>query len=237
MKIVNAFIFARGGSKGLPGKNILPLGGVPLITRSIQLAQDLKCVKNTFVSTDCPQIADIASSSGAEIIMRPADLATDTSPEWLSWQHAIKQVQNSHGDFDSFLSLPTTSPLRSIRDVEKCINSLNNGVDICITMTPSRRSPWFNMVTQSQTGFVDLVSGEGNVACRQQSKVCYDMTTVAYVARPDFVLNSSKMWDGKVYGVEVPAERAIDIDTPLDFEFAEFLLSKLTRLPQNYESI
>ena len=226
MTIINAFIFARGGSKGLPRKNILPLAGVPLITRSIQLAREVKSIKNIFVSTDCLQIADVASNAGAEIITRPAELATDDSPEWLSWQHAIKYVQKSHGDFDCFLSLPTTAPLRSIADVENCINSLTNGIDICITMTPARRSPWFNMVTQDQSGLVNLVSGDGNVACRQGSIACYDMTTVAYVARPEFILNSNKMWDGKVLGVEVPPDRALDIDTAFDFEFAEYLLTK-----------
>ena len=174
MTIINAFIFARGGSKGLPRKNILPLAGVPLITRSIQLAREVKSIKNIFVSTDCLQIADVASNAGAEIITRPAELATDDSPEWLSWQHAIKYVQKSHGDFDCFLSLPTTAPLRSIAML-KTVLILTNGIDICITMTPARPSPWFNMVTQDQSGLVNLVSGDGNVACRQGSIACYDV--------------------------------------------------------------
>ena len=88
-----AFIFARGGSKGLPGKNIKPLLGKPLIEYSIDIANSCTSIDKTFVSTDDNEIAKIAADAGAEVIFRPNELATDKSPDWLSWRHAIEWVE------------------------------------------------------------------------------------------------------------------------------------------------
>ena len=106
------FIFARGGSKGIPKKNILPIAGLPLLVHSINLAKRLKEVDRIFVSTDCEEISEIAYDQNVEVIKRPLDLAQDDSSEWLAWQHAIKYVESFEEQFDRFLSLPATSPLR-----------------------------------------------------------------------------------------------------------------------------
>ena len=89
MKIF-AFIFARGGSKGIPGKNIRNLGGKPLLAHSILMAQSIDKISRVFVSTDDQEIADIGAEYGAEIIERPPELAQDDSSEWLAWLHAIE---------------------------------------------------------------------------------------------------------------------------------------------------
>jgi CMP-N-acetylneuraminic acid synthetase len=94
-----AFVFARGGSKGLPGKNIRPLAGKPLIHYSIETAKKCPSIDEVFVSTDDSAIAGIARQAGAIIIERPAELASDTSPEWLSWRHGIEWVENHYGKF------------------------------------------------------------------------------------------------------------------------------------------
>ncbi len=210
----------------MPRKNVLPIGGLPMLVHGIRIAQNLDEVDGIYVSTDCDEISAISQDAGAKVIMRPAELAGDTSPEWLSWQHAIQTVQERHGHFDYFLSLPPTAPLRKIEDVKKCLAALRHNVDIVITMTPSRRSPWFNMVVKKSTGLVSLVTTEGNIFRRQDSPECFDMATVAYVARPEFVLNSERIWDGRVAGVEVPSERAVDIDTPFDFAIAQFIMEQ-----------
>lgn len=223
-----AFIFARGGSKGLPKKNILPIGGIPMLAYGIRVAQGLKEIDRVYVSTDCDEIALIARSYGADIITRPSELASDTAPEWLAWQHAINSVAQSVGPFDRFLSLPATSPLRKPEDVQNCLNALRAGVDMVITMTPAHRSPWFNMVTADPDRKVKLVAGDGAIKRRQDSQACFDMTTVAYVSRPDFILKASSIWDGSVVGVEIPRERSIDIDNALDLEIARFLMEEHT---------
>ena len=112
-----AFIFARGGSKGLPGKNIKPLLGKPLIQYSIEIALQISDGSKVFVSTDDAEIAKVSSSSGAIVIERPFELSQDDSPEWLAWKHAISWVRERYGDFEEFISLPATSPLRRVKDV------------------------------------------------------------------------------------------------------------------------
>mgnify|MGYP001238642144 CR=1 FL=1 len=123
---INAFIFARGGSKGLPRKNIKLLDGKPLISYSINVAKSLNIFSNIFVSTDCDEIASVSREYGANVIMRPEDLATDSSPEWLSWRHAISYVASEYGKFDKFVSLPATSPLRNKQDINRAIKFYGN---------------------------------------------------------------------------------------------------------------
>ena len=103
--------------RGYLAKNLELLGGKPLLAWSIEMGQSLPEVERVFVSTEDDEIAEVANVFGAEVIPRPAELAQDTSPEWLAWQHAIQSVQAKYGLFDRFLSLPTTAPLRSQEDV------------------------------------------------------------------------------------------------------------------------
>ena len=220
-----AFVFARGGSKGIPRKNLQLLAGKPLLAWSIEMGQSLAEVERVFVSTEDPEITETAISFGAEVITRPAELAQDTSPEWLAWQHAIKVVEEKFGRFERFLSLPATAPLRSQQDVERCLNRLDKETDVVITMTPATRSPWFNMVYQGPKGDLRLLV-EGNYTRRQDVPIGYDVTTLAYVLRPEFILEKQRLWDGRVKGVEIPPERALDIDTPLDLEIARFLQTR-----------
>ena len=105
-----AFVFARGGSKGIPRKNLQLLAGKPLLAWSIEMGQSLAEVERVFISTEDPEITETAISFGAEVITRPTELAQDTSPEWLAWQHAIKVAEEKQGRFERFLSLPATAP-------------------------------------------------------------------------------------------------------------------------------
>ena len=220
-----AFVFARGGSKGIPRKNLQILARKPLLAWSIEMGQSLAEVERVFVSTEDPEIAQTALSFGAEVITRPTELAQDTSPEWLAWQHAIKVVEEKFGRFERFLSLPATAPLRNQQDVERCLNRLDAETDVVITMTSASHSPWFNMVCQEPKGDLRLLV-EGNYTRRQDAPIGYDVTTLAYVLRPEFILEKQRLWDGRVKGVEIPPERALDIDTPLDLEIARFLQAR-----------
>ncbi len=223
MKIY-AFIFVRGGSKGLPGKNIKNLGGLPLFVHAIRLAQSMDQVQGIFVSTDCMRIAAIAKDFGARVIIRPEELASDTASEWKAWQHAITYIDNILKDsFDVFLSLPATSPLRSREDVENCIQALDGKTDIVITVSPSARSPYFNMVCEGEDGYAHILLGGSTFERRQDAPATFDITTVAYVSRPRFILTHSNMFEGRVKAVQVPKERSLDIDDEFDFKIAEAL--------------
>jgi N-acylneuraminate cytidylyltransferase len=222
-----ACIFARAGSKGVPNKNIQTFNGKPLITWAIELALQVKRINEVFVSTDSEEIAEIARIAGATIpFIRPSELATDTSPEWQSWQHFIKYLTDKDGRLpEVFLSLPATSPLRSTIDIENCLNEFKKGrADFVVGITPSERNPYFNMVKKGEDNQVDLVIQQGDkYSRRQDTPAVFDLTTVCYVGKPDTILTKNSIFEGKVAGVEIPRERAIDIDTELDFQIAEFL--------------
>ena len=222
-----AFIFARGGSKGVPGKNIKELCGKPLIAYSIELAQKIEIIDKIFVSTEDDDIATVANEYRAEIIPRPYNLAQDDSPEWLAWQHAIKWLEDKGESFNVFISLPTTSPLKKKIDITRCMDYLDQKTDMVVGITEANRSPYFNMVRKNDSGFIDiLMKNDIRYTRRQETPVIFDITTVAYVSRPEYITNSSGIFDGNVKGVEIPSERALDIDTELDFEIAEFLMGK-----------
>lgn len=222
MKAV-AFVFARGGSKGLPGKNIRPLGGLPLLAHSIRVAQQIPEVARVYVSTDADDIAAVARQYGAEVIRRPAELAGDAAPEWEAWRHAIREVRAAGEDFDVFLSLPATSPLRSVDDVRACLAALDAGTDAVITVTPAASNPWFNMAVRDAGGVTRIACASEGFVRRQDAPDVYDITAVAFVTRPDFVLTHDRLFAGRVRSVVVPRERGVDIDDLFDFRMAELL--------------
>lgn len=228
MKIV-AFIFARGGSKGLPGKNIRPLNGKPLIAWSIEQALSVERIDRVIVSTDSDEIAAIAEKYGADVpFVRPANLATDESPEWLAWRHGLEYLKRETGAMPEFMvSLPATAPLRLTSDINDCIDEYAKGsTEVVITVTEARRSPYFNMVRETQSGNYELlIAPQLAVERRQDAPMVYDMATVCYVVKSEFVMSCNSIFEGRVRAVHVPIERAIDIDTLLDFQIAEVLLS------------
>lgn len=224
MKTV-AFIFARGGSKGLPGKNLISLDGKPLLGHSIDLAKKIDEVSEIFVSTEDDSIAKVGEEFGAQVILRPKYLAEDNSPEWLSWKHAILDLKDKNFEFNKFLSIPTSAPLRNVNDVQSCLDLLDSSVDVVITITESHRSPYFNMVNIQRDGYVKLLSEDGTIySQRQDAPKSYDLTTVAYVSTPDFILSSESLFEGRVKAVSIPRERAVDIDSEMDLIFAETMI-------------
>lgn len=228
MKYV-ALICARGGSKGLPGKNVRPLAGRPLIAWAIGHAKAVQRISRVIVSTDSEEIAAAAHEAGAEVpFLRPAELAQDNSPEWLVWRHALNYLKETGGSYpDALVTVPATAPLRAVEDIERCVDEYEKGgADVVITVTDAHRSPYFNMVKVQSDGYVGLViPPDGSVFRRQDAPAVYDVTTVAYVVRSEFVMTRNGIFEGLVRHVHIPAERALDIDTPLDFKIAECLMA------------
>ena len=221
-----AFIFARGGSKGIAKKNIIKLCGKPLLYYSIKSAMEIQSIDKIFVSTEDSRIAKVAREYGANVINRPNELAQDDTPEWLAWQHTINWVSGQGDYFDVFLSLPTTSPLRNSDDICSALNLLDEETDMVTTMTPSTRNPYFNMVERSKNGYINtVIKNEKQVYRRQDASEVFDLTTVAYVSTPNYILEHDSIFSGRVRAAIIPRERAIDIDNELDLKFAEFLLS------------
>ena len=227
---VIGFIFARGGSKGVPRKNVRPLAGKPLIGHSIDAAKASRYIERVFVSTDDYEIAAVAKELGAEVpFLRPEELAQHKSAEILSWRHAIRAVKELCGvDVGTFVSVPATSPLRLPSDIDVCVEAhAESGADLTVTVTSSRHHPRFSMVKLDEEGIARLLDQGGpRHANRQEAPPVYDMTGVAFVARPEYVMSAQNLFAGRIRAVKIPEERAIDIDTMLDFEIADFLVAR-----------
>jgi len=156
-------------------------------------------------------------------------LAEDDTSEWLVWKHALESINKIEGNYpDILIIVPVTSPLRTVDDLKNCLIEYQKGnADIIITATDSHRSPYFNMVKIDKEGMANLViSSENTITRRQDAPFVYDMTTVAYVTNPKYVLENDSIFSGKVRHVYIPIERALDIDTTFDFKIAELLLSQ-----------
>ena len=222
-----AFIFARGGSKGLPGKNILPLNGKPLLAYSIEMAKRIEEVSDVYVSTEDESIAKVAEQFNAKIIHRPEELAQDDSAEFLSWIHAVQYLKTKDIIFDKFLSLPATTPLRNKTDVQSCLDLMDDKTDVVVTIQEAHRNPLFNMVQMEEDNYIKLVSVDGtNYSNRQDIPISYEWMNVVYVTKPEFVLSANSIFEGRLKAVCLPKERTVDIDDETDFIIAEALIKK-----------
>jgi CMP-N,N'-diacetyllegionaminic acid synthase len=226
--IIVATICARGGSKGVPGKNIRHLCGKPLIVHTIETAQRCRLIDRIIVSTDSLQIAEIATNSGAEVpFIRPEELATDDAPKLPVIKHAIRFLetrQDYHPDI--IVDLDPTSPLRTEKDIEACIKIVRDeGADNVFSVIAAHRNPYFNMV-EVNNGRVQLVKQLASAAARRQdTPPVYDMNASIYVWERDALINNDSLFLERTRIYEMP-EWARDIDGETDFKFAEFLIKE-----------
>lgn len=224
MKIFS-FIFARGGSKGIKDKNIVKINNRPLIYYSIVIAKKISG-EDVYVSTDSLKIKKISEKYGAKVIFRPKNLSKDNSPEILAWKHAIKYLNRKNIFFDIFLSLPTTSPLRSLKDIRRVIKLLKK-CDFVVTGSVSKRSPWFNMLkVENNLNAKIFLQQKKKYTNRQLAPRTYDLTTVAYASRPSYIMRMKNIFDGKVKLSEIPTSRALDIDEVFDLKIAKLLMKR-----------
>jgi N-acylneuraminate cytidylyltransferase len=216
-------IAARGGSKGLPRKNILPLGGRPLIAWSIAAAAESKYIDRTIVSTDDAEIAEIARKCGGDVpFLRPPELATDEASVVDAILHAADAVK---GDHRFVVLLQTTSPLRQASDIDGAIACCHErNAPACVSMTVAAKSPAW-MFEIGQEGRISPVLNHTEFVTRRQSlpKVFLPNGAV-FVAELDWLRQSRSFYGEKTVAYEMPAERSVDIDLPIDFKLAEAML-------------
>ena len=226
-KKIYACIFARGGSKGVKRKNVKTLGDKPLISYSIDSARSNKYIDNVFVSTEDAEIAEIASEYGANIpFIRPVELATDHSPMWGVWQHMMNFFKENNDLPEIMIDLPCTSPFRSDEDISNVLKKLiSDDYDAAITVCESKRHPMFNMVTENNDGSLQIAMKPKNpITRRQDGPKIYDIPTLAYAVRTEYIFSASNLFDGKIGAIIVPEERSLDIDTEFDFQLAENII-------------
>ena len=216
-----ALIPARGGSKGIPRKNVLELCGKPLIAWSIEAAQKSKYIDRLVVSTEDEEIADISRSYGADVpFIRPAELAMDDTPGIEPVLHALDLLP----EFDQILLLQPTSPLRTAEDIDGIVDFCKQrnapvAVSIC---EPSKHPNW--MFTCSEDKRLLPFTNDPIKLNRQELPKIYSANGSLYYARTKWLEKNRVFYSTETLGYIMPTERSVDIDSPLDWKWAEFLL-------------
>jgi N-acylneuraminate cytidylyltransferase len=224
-KTVFAVICARGGSKGLPGKNIRDLAGKPLIAWTIEAAQASTLIDKVILTSDDTAIIDTARHFGCEApFVRPAVLATDESSSDDVLVHAL---ENAGEGYDLIVMLQPTSPLRTVEDIDGCIRKcIEAGANSCITFAESGKSPYIMFVADDQDVMCPLFEAEfyNRGHRRQDLPAAYSPNGAVYVAHIKSYLETRDFCAAGVIGYMMPGERSIDIDTELDFRIAEMII-------------
>lgn len=223
-------ICARGGSKGVKGKNLRPLLGKPLIAYSVEQARASGLMVAVAVSSDSPDILEAAAAAGADLLIeRPDELAGDTAPKAPAIRHCVEAAERELGQrVEIIVDLDATAPLRLPEDISGAVELLEtSGATNVITGAPARRSPYFNLVERGLDGVVRLVkTPKQPIERRQAAPPCFDMNASIYVWRRDPFMDRPAVFyqDTRLY--EMPEERSLDIDSELDFELVAFLMAR-----------
>ena len=236
---VLAVIPARGGSKGLPGKNVRPMAGLPLIVHSIRLARLCPEITRAIVSTDSEEIARIARDAGADVpFMRPPELARDDTPMWPVLRHALETVEKAEGRaYDDLLLLDPTSPGRLPEDIAGALAKLEakQEADGIVGVSQPDFNPIWHCVIEKD-GFMAGLIPEGGVYTRRQDvPSVYRINASLYIWRGRFVhacVDNGWREAGRYLLYEVPESRSIHIDDIHEFTRADVLIRNgIIKLP------
>ena len=228
-KSVSAIIPARGGSKGLPGKNIKELCGKPLIAWTIEQAKSCSDVDRIVVSTDDENIADVAKKYGAEVpFIRPAELASDTASTIDVIFHAItwlKEHENYRPEY--ILLLQPTSPLREEEDIKAAITMLTNkNVRAIVSVCETDHHPWWSNTLPENSNMKDFLRPKILNKPRQELPVFYQLNGAIYLTETEYLYECNGFLGPDTFAYKMPKERSLDIDSDLDFKLAQLLLGE-----------
>lgn len=219
---------ARGGSKGIPGKNIKPLAGIPLIGHTIRQALAIADKNDIVVSTDDPRIAQTAVSEGATVpFMRDAGLATDTASSRSVIIDALERMKAAGKEYDAVVLLQPTSPLRTPEDITRTIRAFEKareereGADMAVTVCEARTNPYYSAFETDESGFLHISKGDGKYTRRQDAPKVWEFNGAVYVIDSEVIRREEISRMSRTVPVEMPASRSIDLDTPDDWERAE----------------
>lgn len=220
---------ARGGSKGIPHKNIKPLAGRPLIAYSIDVACELCPEQNRIIlSTDDPTIADTARSLGLKVdYMRPADLATDSSGSREVMLDAMDWADARGIVYDCIVLLQPTSPLRTADDVRAALELYTPQLDMVVSVEPAACNPYYNCFETDADGFLHISKGDGLLTRRQDAPPAWTYNGAVYVINPQSLRAMPMGSFARRVPSPMPAERSLDLDTPRDWAVAEAIMSTL----------
>ena len=219
---------ARGGSKGIPRKNIKVLDKKPLICHSIDIAKQF--VDDTFicVSTDDLEIKKVCENYGLNVpFLRPAHLATDTAGADEMIMHALEFYQKQSINIEKIVLLQPTSPFRKATHIENAMNLYNNQIDMVISVKETEVNPYYLLCNENKQGFLEKFVKDIDIVRRQDAPKVYQYNGAVYIINVKSFLKHKKLSIfEKVIKYEMDNISSIDLDTLLDWAYAEFLIEK-----------
>ena len=216
---------ARGGSKGIPHKNIKSLAGKPLIGYSIDVARQLAADIDICLTTDDPDIAATAESMGLNVpFLRPASLATDTCGTYEVLIHALDFYRDRGIDYDTLVLLQPTSPMRTADDVRAALALYSPDIDMVVTVKEAASNPYYNCYETDNDGFLHISKGDGGYTRRQDAPKVWEYNGAVYVINVESLRRMPLSAFTRRRMSVMPAERSVDLDTPVDWLIAEKLI-------------
>jgi len=230
-------ISARGGSRGLPGKNIRPMLGKPLIAWSIEQALATPEIDRVVVSTDSEAIAAVARGAGAETpFIRPQELATPEAGKFDVFKHALQACEAHYREeYEFYLDLDCTNPLRDVNDISACVGQFRkrrkDGVGGVFTVCAARKNPYFNLLEADDSGALRVSKRlSDTIVRRQDAPSVFEHVASIYVLAPDYIRGVSNLLEGHTEGYDIGCEKSLDVDSDFDFLLVEFLMKRKLKL-------
>jgi len=228
-KKILGVIPAKANSKGLPGKNIKLFAGEPLIYWTINSAKNSKYIDNIIVSSEDPEIIKIANGYGISTpFVRPIELTKDDKSTIDVIIHAVEQCP----EFDLIVVLQPTSPLRRSVDIDKCIEMITNNSPFCVSVTKSKKTPFWMYKLNEKKNLVSLFPDNTLAFNRQELPITYELNGAVYVGLSELFLKEKSFINDSTVAYIMASENSVDIDDSLDFYFAEYLFHKLNKYGQ-----
>jgi CMP-N,N'-diacetyllegionaminic acid synthase len=225
-----ASICARGGSKGVPRKNLRLLGGKPLIGRAVEQALASGIFDRVVASTDDPEMARVAREHGAEVpFLRPAELAQDHTNKWDVFRHLVTELEaRSARRVGVIADLDTGAALRTVDDIKRAVERLlETGADVCVTAYEADHNPYYNMVELDGAGRARVcIRPDKPIANRQQAPAVYNLSPAIFAIRREALWRHDHWSQCHMTLSVLPRDRAVDIDTEFDLQLVESLLAR-----------
>lgn len=226
MKIL-VIIPARGGSKGIPHKNIKPLAGKPLIHYTIDVARQIVANEDICVSTDDPEIIQCVEDYGVKVpFVRPSELATDTVGTYEVLLHALNYYEQQGKTYDVVILLQNTSPFRTPKQVKEALALYNSNLDMVVSVKECSANPYYCVFEENTEGFLNICKGNGNITRRQDAPKVYEYNGAIYVINPKSLKEMPLYKFTKRIKYVMDEKSSLDLDTMNDWHMAELQISK-----------
>jgi len=218
---------ARGGSKGIPHKNIKPLGGKPLIYYSIDVARQFTSDENICVTTDDAEIISVVEQHGLKVpFVRPAELATDTCGSSEVIQHAYQFFADKGIHYDAIVLLQPTSPFRKVDFIREAVALYDDSIDMVTSVRPAACNPYYDGFEENEDGLLQISKGDGTIARRQEAPKVWQQNGSIYVINPKSLIGKGMGCFTKIKKYAMPEAYSVDLDTMLDWKMAELIIKE-----------